>query len=113
MIPSAARRGLGYGHGVSDLAFVLVQRPAYPDPARVVASALAGGIRLTQTSTAGDSSVFELADGQTLNVTLMPAPYPDAARVPAGPTSPSPDEVAATPAHLIVTALGLEGTARE
>ena len=42
----------------------------------------------------------------------MPAAHPDVPRMPVGPLSPSTDQAAAAPAHLIVTALGLSGTAR-
>ncbi len=46
-------------------------------------------------------------------VALMPVPHPDVPSMPVGATSPSVDEASAAPAHFIVTALGLEGIARE
>jgi hypothetical protein len=95
-----------------DLAFVLVSEPRYPDPASVIESARTLGIELGAPS--GDSPLsFELPDGGAFMVMLVEAPHPDVPHMPAGPTSPSPDEAAAAPAHMILTALGLDGQPRE
>jgi hypothetical protein len=40
-------------------------------------------------------------------------PHPDVHRMPVGPTSPPLDEARAAPAHLVVTAMGLEGDEAE
>lgn len=96
---------------MADLAFVLLRDPTYPSADGVIASARALGIELTLDPSSDDLQVFNLADGASLIIALMP-PHPDAAQMPGGPTSVPPDEAAAARAHLIVTALGLTGDER-
>jgi hypothetical protein len=55
---------------------------------------------------------FTFANGGSFMVMLVPAPHPDALGMPVGPTSPNREQVAATKAHFILTALGLEGAPR-
>jgi hypothetical protein len=96
---------------VPDLAFVLTNSTAAPEPARIVEAAKALGLDLRPT---GDSpSTFEIDGGGAFIVMLVEAPHPDAPEMAYGPTSPDPDEAAAAQAHFILTALGLEGTPRE
>jgi hypothetical protein len=98
---------------VPDLAFVLVPRPVLPAADQVVASARAGGVDMRSTPGPEGMLTFDLAGGASPIVALMPAPYPDAPGRPVGPMSPPAEQAASAPAHLIVTALGLTGTARE
>jgi hypothetical protein len=97
-----------------ELAFVLLEPPALPAPDAVVRAAGVLGVTLTHTPGGGEDAddgatmSFELPTGATLIAALMPAPHPDAPSM-LGPLSPSPDEVARSRAHLIVTVMGLEG----
>ncbi len=95
-----------------DLAFVLLAKPEAPDPKGVVASAKRLGFTLSVVD-AADMQTYDAGDGRTLIVMTMPAPHPDAPAMAFGPTAVDPDEAAAAPAHLIVTAMGLSGTERE
>lgn len=94
------------------LAFVLLANAELPDPANVVASAQQLGVTLSVTGE-GETQMYDAGDGRTLIVMTMPAPHPDAPTMAFGPTSVDPEDAAGAPAHLIVTALGLSGTARE
>lgn len=96
---------------MADVAFLLVSKPAYPDAAAVVAAAEALGIALEVTSER-EPMGFAFGTGKHLFVMLVAAPHPDVPHMAVGATSPSPEEAAAAPAHLIVTAMGLEGDQR-
>lgn|SRR5262245_20340546 len=98
---------------MSKVAFVLLPRPALPGPEQVVRSARAGGVELWSVPSSEGMLSFEMAGGAGVVVALMPAPIPDALRMPVGPLSPPAERAAAAPAHLIVTALGLTGTDRD
>jgi len=98
---------------VLDIAFVLVNTPEYPDASHVLATAKRLGIAMTAVEGGGEPLLFELPGGGTLIAMLMPAPHPDVASMPFGPTSPDPDEAAAAGAHYILTAQGLTGSPRE
>lgn len=93
-----------------DLAFVLTNSKSAPDPEGIVRAGKAMGLGLR--SIAGESGTFEIDDGGTMIVVLVEAPHPDAPGMAYGPTSPEHEEAAAATAHLIVTALGLEGAPR-
>jgi hypothetical protein len=95
-----------------DLAFVLTNTASYPDPERVVATGEALGIRLRHQAGDADPLCFELDGGGSFLVMLVGAPHPDAPNMAYGPTSPDRDQATAAPAHFILTALGLAGTAR-
>jgi hypothetical protein len=98
---------------MSEVAFVLLPRPALPGPEQVIRSARRGGVELWSVLSRNGMRTFEMAGGGSVVVALMPAPIPDVLRMPVGPLSPPPDQAAAAPAHLIVTALGMVGTARD
>lgn len=101
-----------------ELAFVLLESAELPDAAAVVRAASTLGASLTHTPREGEGAdddatmSFELSTGASLICALMPAPHPDAPSM-LGPLSPSPDEVARSSAHLIVTVMGLEGDVDE
>ena len=96
-----------------DLAFVLVARPELPALDAVVASAARVGVTLTDGKVDDGVLSFEVQGGGLFFAALMKAPHPDAPHMASGPTSVSPEEAAAAPAHFIVTAMSLEGTALE
>jgi hypothetical protein len=96
---------------MSDLAFVLVKRAELPTSRQVIARGKQLGIALIDAGTS-DVLAFEIASGGRLLAMLATVPHPDAAQMPPAITSPSPDEIAAARAHIVVTVLGLEGTAR-
>ena len=95
-----------------DLAFVLVSNKKSPDPSRVIASGKRLGIELRPAGEEKGILTFEIAGGGTFIAALMPAPHPDAPKMPIGPTSISAEEASAAPAHFILTALDLGGDAR-
>ncbi len=92
---------------------MLLPQPALPRPKQVVKAARAGGVKLRPVPSREGMLSFEVAGGPSVVVALMPAPVPDVRRMPVGPLSPPTDQAAAAPAHLIVTALNLTGTARD
>jgi hypothetical protein len=98
---------------MSQVAFVLLPRPALPRPEQVVRSARASGVGLSPAPSREGMITFDVSGGPSVVVALMPAPHPDVPRMPVGPMSPPTDQAATAPAHLIVTALGLTGTARD
>lgn len=99
---------------MADLAFVLVRQPTAPEPAAVAAAAARYGVQLTPTASSTDGVItFDIDGGASLAVATLAVPLPDAATRPIGLTSAPPEEVAAAPAHLIVTAFGLSGSARD
>lgn len=95
-----------------DLAFVLLHKAEAPDPQAVIASAKKLGISLTLAD-AGDVQAYALDDKRSFMVMTIAAAHPDAAKMGFGPTGVDPDDAAKSPAHMILTALGLEGSARE
>jgi hypothetical protein len=107
-------------HRAHDLAFVLLTTPVAPDAGRVVAAARSYGLELVPDPDDPveelDGTVtrsFAVAGGPGLVVALMPAPHPDAPQMPVGVTSPPYDQIAVSPAHLVLAAQGLPGTVRE
>ncbi len=94
-----------------ELAWVLIEAPEYPDPAKVVESGQRLGLRMKVTSS-GEPQIYEVEGTGTLMVMMMPVPDPDAGKLLVGPMSPERDIVRAAKAHLIVTALELAGTPR-
>jgi hypothetical protein len=97
-----------------DLAFVLLADRSAPEPAKVIACGKKLGFAMTLTPSLVDSSVqsYDVDGGRTLMITTIEAPHPDARTMGFGPTAISPEEAKASPAHIIVTVLGLEGTPR-
>jgi hypothetical protein len=101
---------------VADLAFVLVLRAVAPRAAQIVAAGRRYGLDLVpHPAVAADDSAlaFDLPDGASMAVSLMPVPPPDVTRMPTGVTSPPPDQIGAARAHLVVAAFGLTGPARD
>ena len=99
-----------------DLAFALVNDVAYPDPQKVIATGKRLGLELRHEPGTGvetEPMSFAFGTGGTFMVMLLPAPHPDAAKMPVGPTSPPREHVATTKAHFILTAMGLEGEPRK
>lgn len=96
-----------------ETAFVLLAESAAPDPAAVVAAAQQLGLDLALETDSVHEGIqsFRLGDA-TLMSMLVAAPHPDAPEMPYGPTSPRLEEAVAAPAHLIATALKLDGDAR-
>lgn len=94
---------------MADLAFVLLGESVQPETAAVVASAKRLGIELINGKDEEGILSFEIASGGMFFVALMNAPHPDAPHMATGPTSVSPDDAAAAPAHAMVTAMGLQG----
>jgi hypothetical protein len=91
-----------------DISFILTATPRLPGAAAVIASANELGIAITAGVETSDGMLtFALPDDGSLIVALMPAPHPDAPTMLGGPTSPPPEAVAKSRAHIIVTALGL------
>ncbi|MEW5743565.1 MAG: hypothetical protein AB1938_31930 [Myxococcota bacterium] len=78
----------------------------------MVASAKKLGIVLEPRDGGGEPQAFSIAAGGEFFVMLMPAPHPDAPRMPYGPTSPSIEEATQAPAHFVLTAMGIEGDER-
>lgn len=97
---------------MADLAFVLLSRVSHPTPTAVLAAAEKLGIAMTLESS-DDVQSYNLGNGRMLMAALMNAPHPDMPTMAFGPTSVPPPEAIAAPAHLIVTALGLDGSERE
>ncbi|MEQ9075411.1 MAG: hypothetical protein RLP09_16265 [Sandaracinaceae bacterium] len=95
-----------------DLAFVLLAEAAPPNVEALSSAIRAIGFpdaRVLPPRAEDDGSTeVQLGGDQRLLVMLMPAPHPDAAGM-AGPLTPPAEELAAAPAHYVVTALGLEG----
>jgi hypothetical protein len=96
---------------VVQLAFVLLPSASYPTPARVVEEAAKYGVELHATD-ARDPLTFEIEGGGSFAIMMVAAPHPDVANMVAGPTSPTVEEMRACPAHAMVTAIGLDGSAR-
>jgi hypothetical protein len=101
---------------VADLAFVLVLRAVAPQASQIVAAGRRYGLELVpHPAVAADESAlaFDLPDGASMAVSLMPVPPPDVTRMPTGVTSPPPDLIGAARGHLVVAAFGLTGPARD
>jgi hypothetical protein len=105
---------------VTDLSFVLLTGLTGPAAGQLIAAARTYGIELQPDAslTGGDPELgetlgFALPGGGSLVVALMPAPHPDAPQMPVGVTSPPYEQIAVSPAHLVVAAQGLGGTTRE
>lgn len=99
-----------------DLAFVLLGEATTPDADALAASIRALGFdaaQLAPMQSADDGlTQVDLGGDRTLMVMLMPAPHPDAPMM-VGPMTPPAEELAAAPAHYVITALGLEGDVAE
>jgi len=96
-----------------ETAFVLLAEPTDADPEAVVATARSLGLELELDPDTVHEGILSFRHGDaTFMSMLVAAPHPDAAEMPYGPTSPSLDEAVAAPAHLIATALKLDGDAR-
>ena len=102
---------------MADLSFILIEGKNPPSISRVIANAKALGIPLVpspdETTREPNLLSFDLPGSGHLLVMRMPIPHPDAPGMPVGATSPSPDEIATCREHLLVTAVGLTGSARE
>lgn len=98
-----------------DLSFILLKSATPPDADAIVRAANEHGIDLQRNEPAPDKegALAFSADGLELIVMYVAAPHPDAVNMPTGPTAPSAEELAASPAHLIVALTGLEGEPRE
>ena len=96
---------------MAEIAWVLVDDAAFPDPARVIATGKQLGLRMKLTSP-GEPQIYEAEGVGTLMVMVMPAADPDRMKLPFGPMSPDPEVVEGAQAHIIVTALELTGPAR-
>jgi hypothetical protein len=94
-----------------ELAWVLADDAAFPEPDAVVASGNRLGLRMKLTS-GGEPQIYEIEGVGTLMVMAMPAPEPDRMKLPSGPMAPDPEIVEGARAHLIVTALELTGAPR-
>jgi hypothetical protein len=95
-----------------DVSFILVKTPQLPEPAAIIASAGELGVTITAGVESSDDILsFAMPGKRSVLVALMRAPHPDAPNMLGGPTSPSPETVAQSRAHIIVTALGLDGDA--
>ena len=99
---------------MADLAFVLLRQAVEPQPTQVITAARRYGFELMLHSPAldGGGLAFDLTDGAGMIVTLVGVPHPDAVEMPVGVTSPPPEEIAASSAHLIVGTVGLTGDER-
>lgn len=96
------------------LSFVLLDHAVYPEPEAVIAAAAELGLELRYTGREGEGpDGYEVAGGATLLVMLVDAPHPDAATLPPGLASPSPEEVEAHAAHLIITTMSLPDAPRD
>jgi hypothetical protein len=112
------RREFAY---MTDGALVLLARPTTLRQAAVVEAARGYGVELVPDPP--DEEPGALDDGRTLGfsvsggaglvVGFLPEPVPDATRLPLGPTSPTAEAIAASPAHLLIVAPGLTGPVRE
>ncbi len=101
------------GEGSLGLAFILVAKAELPSAGALIEAAKRYGHALqADVSQDAHSASFERSGGGSLLVALMPAPHPDVPHMTTGPTSPSREELSTHRAHLIVTALGLEGDVR-
>ena len=97
-----------------DLAFILIEEPVRPNPEAVIEAARHVGLELTSPETGSDKpTAFAINGRPVVYVMLMPAPHPDVPNVAIGPMSPPREELAAAPAHYIVTSLGLPGSTTE
>lgn len=105
---------------VPDVSFVLLAQPAAPSAGQVVAAARTYGIELVPDPerTGGDRELgetlgFALSGGAGLVVASVPAPHPEAPQMPVGVTSPPYEQIAVSPAHLVLAAHRLAGTVRQ
>lgn len=61
------------------------------------------------TKTLDDGSIaFDLGSGAEMVIVHVPSPHPDAAEMPRGPTTPTPEAIAGAPAHIVIAALQLD-----
>lgn len=97
----------------TDVSFVLLAKPASPEPDAVIASAKKLGFALSDAGEKDNLQHFDLGADRSLFVMMLDVPHPDATTMPFGPTAVPEDEARAHTAHLIVTAMGLAGTPRE
>lgn len=93
-----------------DIAFVLVRRPQPLDVAAVIAAGAGMGLELTHVAEIESPQMFDLPDGAQLVVMAVDAPHPDAAGMARGPTAAPAEDIAEAKGHLIVTAIGLQGS---
>jgi len=97
----------------TDISFVLLAKAASPEPDAVIAAAAKLGLALTYAGNEADVQQYDLDAGRTLFVMTIDAPHPDVPTMMFGPTAVPEDEARAATAHMILTAMGLEGTPRE
>jgi hypothetical protein len=97
-----------------DVAFILTKTAELPSTEAVKAAALRYGLQLNAEPTpSGPPSSYEIAGVGQLTLMPIPAPFPDLARAPKSPTSPTSEELAAASAHFILTVLGFSGPPRQ
>jgi hypothetical protein len=94
-------------HGPA-LAFVSTRTTAV-DPTAVEAEAKRLGLALVHVPGAREGHEFRLDDAVTVLIAPMPAPHPDAPKMPQNPYTATPDALAASRAHLIVAVLQMPG----
>ena len=108
------------------VSFLLLEDDQQPDSDAIIAAAAAMNIVLTlsepDTEDEGEPDeepgaeivTFDFDGDCTLFVMVVSVPHPDVAEMSRGPLSPEDyDALIAAPAHCIVTAMGLDGTADE
>lgn len=96
------------------MGFVLLDRAGHPDVAALTEQSERLGLGVASAEpidpTAESLRTYSFASGVQARVLLVSAPHPDARRLCTGILSPGASDAAArAPAHLIVTASGLEG----
>ena len=91
---------------MADVSFVVLERAARPDVSAMMACDAGLGLTATEREEGDKPVVLQLGDGTPVFVMVIDAPHPDAPGMPQGPTSPSAEEIAASPAHAIVTLMG-------
>lgn len=97
-------------------AVVLLDEPSLPNIPRLTTAAQGlTGLTLTLQGPGEDPTLLRLSTGRgnhCLDIRLHDAPYPGAAQMLRGLTSPSQEEATAAPAYLELTVSGLPGDAR-
>ena len=107
--------------GEIGLSFIILADMEMPNPKKVMAAAHSMGIELSPVAPEpgdadeqGEAMLFAFGDNSRLVVALMPIPHPDVGDMMQGPLSPDNlEELVAAPAHLLVSALSLDGTVDE
>lgn len=103
------------------LSFIILGDMEMPDPKKVMNAAHSMGIEMCliendeqpKDSYAEGTDIisFDIGNDSALFVAMMPVPHPDVEEMSRGPLSPDDlSQLVEGPAHLIVTANGLEGT---